>query len=218
MLHYASQNGNLDLVKHIVGILDEAEGGVKSFLFEKNDHELTCFQTACIKEKKDLVEYFLEDSDLTDLLLNDTDYNMNTPLHSVCLNSQQRSFEDEPTDKVQVEIVELLLRKGANAQSQNIYLEKPFDICCRNGNLAIAELLYEPSCVIQTNKSAKSALYNACKSGNIKLVDFLISKGKTYSPGRALAKFGAIYLEIVLKRRQLDLFRGQLYRGFGRRH
>ena len=207
VLHYASQNGNVGLVKHIVGILDGAEVGDKNFLFEKNDHELTCFQTACINEKMDVVAHFLEDSDLTDLLLNDTDYCMNTPLHSVCLNSQQ-------TD-TQVEIVKLLLKNGANAQSQNIYYEKPFDICCRNGNLDIAELLYEPSCIIQTNKSAKSALYNACKSGNIKLVDFLITKGKTYS---ALAKFGGFYLETLLKRRQLDLFRGQLYRGLGRRH
>ena len=102
--------------------------------------------------------------------VNATDAFLNTALHYVCANGNQK-------------LAELLLKSNANADALNLEKQSPIQVALKYGYPEVGFILIEHECVLPhellfaTNSSGNSLLHIACKRSRISVVKQLIKRG-----------------------------------------
>ena len=75
-------------------------------------------------------------------------------------------------------VVQLLVERGASLDMQSVYGETPLHVASENGHLSVVQLLVECGASLDTqNKGGKSPLHVASQNGHLSVVQLLVERG-----------------------------------------
>ena len=160
ILHCACRIGNVAMVKQILGKLYETNNSLDEFLLTKNKQGETCFHICCSSGYANIVEYFLREAKLNQLL-EVLDRHSNTALHLATRHGQ-------------VGIVKCLIEHGAEVNVRNDDHMSPLDLSCRKGFYEISKQIIMSQA---TDTPDSNQLHIACNEGAHEVVRFLLHKG-----------------------------------------
>ncbi|XP_061164475.1 uncharacterized protein LOC133173510 [Saccostrea echinata] len=178
VLHSVCKGGNLEMISLLI------TKGLN--ILESTNNGQNVLEIACLRGKYDACKYLLEHHQQ---LLNVTD--RKSLLHSTVVAGN-------------VNIVELLVKKGIGIGSLNSSEETVLHVCCRKGKIKMIKYLVNNYSNLLALKDPHgwTALHTACKHGNLKVVSFLISKGTNIN---SLTKSGQTVLHIACLNGKFDV-------------
>ena len=160
ILHCACRIGNVAMVKQILNKLYETNNSLDEFLLAKNKRGDTCFHICCSSGYANIVEYFLREAKLNQLL-EVPGHNSNTALHLAVRHGH-------------ASIVKCLIEHGAEVNVRNDDHMSPLELSCRKGFYEISKHIILSQ---TTNTPDSNQLHIACNEGAHEVVRFLLHKG-----------------------------------------
>ncbi len=153
VLHFASQNGIVEIVKLI---LEKKEGDQ-----EKNTMGKTSLHLASENGHLEVVKYLLEKGESVETKDNDGW----TPLYGASQNDH-------------LEVVKYLLEEGASVDTKQKYGQTPLYIASHNGHLEVVKYLLEKGAHVETTEiDGQTPLYISSQNGHLEVVKYLLKKG-----------------------------------------
>lgn len=169
VIHMAASYGNLEIIKLVIGKLNDGYSSMETYLIAKNKEGKTCFHMACVKGYYNIVEYFLRDLKAF-YFLEQVDNDLNTPLILASMNGH-------------LSIVEILLEYGSDLNLKNRESSTALEISCRKGFFEISKVLISKYSIVHTTQMENTGnndqhpLHIACYEGAYEVVELLLSKG-----------------------------------------
>ncbi|CAJ0959077.1 unnamed protein product, partial [Mesorhabditis belari] len=154
-LHCVAENGSLKGTMKLI----EEHARIDSL----NSHNQTLLHVAAKAGHLPVVEYILRLPDIVSII-NYKDYRWNTPLHLAA----QFGFE---------EIIQALLRKGADPKIRNFYRKTAFDVAVVKGHLECVKILLKYFKIDGENDRIKAPIHYAAKHGHDNVVQYLLRHG-----------------------------------------
>ena len=169
----------------------------------------TPLSTACERSRRDVVKFLVEKGADVNLL----EKHKRSPLSISCSQGDVESVRvlldhgalidngaEYPlinaSTNGSLEIVKMLVEKGADVNKLDSNGNTPLSITCSNNNIAIINYLIDHNADVNQG----NALYNACENGNLEVAKLLIEKGANVNKGPNTPLCGACekgYYDIV---------------------
>jgi ankyrin repeat protein len=161
VLHVACQFGNLEVIKIILDKLFQSTSvSASGLLYNQNKDGRTCFHIACANGFTNVVQYFLKDKKIIQLL-DYTDNSLNTSLHLA-------------TQFGHSSVVSMLLEFNLDLDARNEDGASALDLSCRKGFFEISKLLIGKYSIMTRSHGP---LHTACQEGAHEVVQLLLNKG-----------------------------------------